>query len=47
MEKGLPVDSGQIWELNQMTGQENLLDTGDAERPKWITQEDGKKYQKE
>ena len=47
MEKGLPVDQGQIWELNQMTGQVNLLDTGDAEKPEWITQEDGKKYQKE
>ena len=49
-EMGLPVDQGQIWELNQMTGQVNLLDTGDAgdaEKPEWITQEDGKNYQKE
>ena len=29
---GLPVDKGQIWELNQMTGQVNLLDTGQVWR---------------
>ena len=41
MEQGLPVDEGQIWELNQMTGQVNLLDTGEAETQNWITKKQG------
>ena len=40
-EKGLPVDQGQIWQINQMTGDVDLIERGEAERPKWITKKEG------
>jgi len=40
MKKGLPTDQGQIWRENQMTGEVDLLDKGEAEIPKWITKKE-------